>query len=166
VQDWRAFARVVVAGRLDEQGRSLADYAPVFDEAVAFNAQVLVILMVLAFAPLPMALFARLRRTVGAQVVFALHLYVFVLVLLCGSLLIAEGQRLLGGGGLASPAVDTTLSIFNLLACGLYIHAALGPAYGSEGVSRIVKAAVLAVATAGIFVGYRFAVFLITLYTT
>ena len=62
--------------------------------------------------------------------------------------------------------VDTTLSIFNLLACGLYIHAALGPAYGSEGVSRIVKAAVLAVATAGVFVGYRFAVFLITLYTT
>jgi tight adherence protein C len=93
-------------------------------------------------------------------------LYVFVLTLACVALLLAEGQHMLGGGGLRAPAVDLALSIFNLIACTAYIYLALGPVYQSSGVPRIAKAAALATAVGAIFVGYRFAIFAITLVTT
>jgi formate hydrogenlyase subunit 4 len=98
--------------------------------------------------------------------VFALHLYVFVIVLLCVSLLLAQFQESLGGRGLASPTVDIALTVFNLAGCTLYIYAALGPAYGETGASRAAKACMLSLAVGGLFVAYRFAIFAITLYST
>jgi hypothetical protein len=165
-QDWSSLARSMVGQQLQENGQSLAAYAAEFDEAVAFNAKTLMILMVLAFVPLPIVLFRRQHRAVGAHFVFALHLYVFVLALLCISLLLAEADLLLGGQGLRSQIVDHVLAVFSIAACGIYIYAALGPAYGSSGAARVVKAAVLTSAVGALFLGYRFAIFLITLYTT
>jgi len=165
-QDWSVLAQALVAERLRSHGETLAAYSAVFDDAVMFNAKALMILMVAAFAPLPLVLFRSAHRGVGAHVVFALHLYVFVLALLCVSLLLAGVQQILGGDGLQSPTVDLALSIFNLTACAAYIYLALGPAYGSRGAQRIAKAALLALAVGAIFVGYRFAIFLITLFTT
>jgi hypothetical protein len=165
-QDWSGLARSMVNHRLQTNGQSLAAYAAVFDEAVAFNSKTLMILMVLAFVPLPIVLFRRQHRAIGAHFVFVLHLYVFVLALLCVALLLAEAEFLLGGQGLYSPVVDLVLSLFNLAACGLYIDAALGPAYNATGAKRVIKAAVLAGAVGALFVGYRFAIFLITFYTT
>ena len=165
-QDWSGLARSMVNHRLQTNGQSLAAYAAVFDEAVAFNSKTLMILMVLAFVPLPIVLFRRQHRAIGAHFVFVLHLYVFVLALLCVALLLAEAEFLLGGQGLYSPVVDLVLSLFNLAACGLYIYAALGPAYNATGAKRVIKAAVLAGAVGALFVGYRFAIFLITFYTT
>ena len=144
----------------------LAAYSAVFDDAVMFNARALMILMVAAFIPAPLLLFCGTHRGFGVHVVFALHLYVFVLALLCVSLTLAEAEFLLGGGGLRSPAVDLALTIFNLAVCAIYIYLALGPAYASGGAQRIAKAAVLALAIGAIFVAYRFAIFAITLLTT
>jgi hypothetical protein len=166
VQDWSSVARILVAERLEDTGRTLAAYAPVFDRAVVFNAKALMILMVVAFAPLPLLLFRRPSRSAGAHAVFALHLYVFVLTLLCLSLLLAEGERLLGGAGMSSPAVDLVLSLFNLGACAAYIYVAIGAVYGTRGAARIVKTGVLAISLAALFVAYRFGMFLLTLYTT
>ena len=133
-----------------------------FDEAAIFNAKALIILMVVAFAPFPALLFRGSGRSVGAHVVFALHLYVFVLAVLCFALLIAEAELLLGGGGLASRNVDTWLSVANLAACSVYIFLAIGEAYGASGTARFIATAVLATAVAALFVGYRFVIFLIT----
>src|SRR4029078_2530563 len=124
------------------------------------------ILMVLAFIPVPLLLFFGTQRSFGVHVVFALHLYVFVLALLCVSLTLAEAECLLGGGGLRSPTVDTVLTIFNLLVCAIYIYLAIGPVYASSGALRIAKTAVLALAVGAIFVAYRFVIFAITLWTT
>jgi hypothetical protein len=165
-QDWSSLAQTWVEHRLRANGETLAAYSAVFDDAVMFNARALMILMVAAFIPLPLLLFPDPHRGFGVHVVFALHLYVFVLALLCVALLLAGADLLLGGGGLRSPAVDTALSIFNLLACAAYSYLAIGPVYGSSGAPRIVKAAVLALAIGAIFVGYRFAIFAITLFTT
>ena len=74
-------------------------------------------------------------------------------------------DALRGGGGLASPNVDTWLSLFNLAAIAIYTYLAIGTAYGSTGVSRFVCAGILAVAVGVLLVGYRFMIFLITLYT-
>ena len=166
VQDWHAVARSLVAGRLNAIHETLAVFAPRFDQAAAFNAKALMILMVLAFAPVPALLFRARHRAAGAHVVFAFHFYTFVLVLLCVSLTIAQLELALGGGGLASPFVDGFLSLFNVAACAVYLYLAIGPAYRANGASRYVATAVLAVAVAVLFVGYRFVIFLITLYTT
>jgi hypothetical protein len=166
VQDWKGFAQSIVARRLETTHQSVSAYAPHFDSAARFNAKALMILMVLAFAPILPLLFRAPRRTAGAHVVFALHLYTFVLVLLCVSIGIAELDLLAGGGGLGSPSVDAFLSLFNVGACAVYLYLAIGPAYGGSGGARYALAALLAVAMAALFVGYRFVIFLITLYGT
>jgi hypothetical protein len=165
-QDWKGFARTMANQRLQGSGESLAGYAARFDQAVIFNARVLMILMALALLPIVMLVFRRPRRPFGCHAVFSLHLYVFVLSLLTVSLLLAEGERVLGGLGMRAPAVDTVLSLFNLGACAVYIYLAIGTAYQSSGPARIAKTGLLTVSVAGLFVAYRFAMFAFTLYTT
>jgi hypothetical protein len=165
-QDWSELARHMVAGRLAVSGKSLAAYSTVFDAAAVFNAKALVILMVIAFAPIVGLIYKSRHKPVGAHVVFALHLYTFVLMLLSVSLLVAHGEMLLGGDGLQSDLVDHVLALFNLAACGTYIYLALGPVYGAQGRWRVAQAAFLAVTVAAVFTGYRFVIFLITLYST
>ena len=100
------------------------------------------------------------------HVAFSLHLYTFLLLLFCLGMIIAKLSALLGFGGLESPRVDNVLTAANLLVCTLYVYVAIGPVYGTAGVVRLLQAMVLAVAVAVIVVGYRFALFLITLYAT
>ena len=162
-QDWSPLAQTLVAARLAAKGVSLAAFAPVFDHAALLNAKALIILMALAFAPLLPAFFYGAHRRFGAHVVFALHLYTFILLLYCVSLLLAEAQLRMGGAGLASPAVDLTLTLLNLIACALYLWFAIGLFYESRGVARVAKAVGLAMAILGVLLGYRFVIFLVTL---
>jgi hypothetical protein len=165
-QDWQEIARSLTAARLDARHETLAAFAPAFDSAALLNAKALIILMALAFAPFLPLLYPGARRAFGAHVVFALHLYVFILLLMCVSMLLAEADLLLGGGGLASEPVDMALSLFNLVACAVYLYPATGRFYGSRGAARIVKVAALTVAIGAIALAYRFTIFLITLYTS
>ena len=73
---------------------------------------------------------------------------------------------LFGGEGLNSAGMDNVLSLFNLAACAVYLYIATGRVYGGNGVIRAVKVALLAPAVAAILLGYRFIIFLITLYST
>jgi hypothetical protein len=165
-QDWSPTAQALVAARLEEKGRTLAAYAPTFDHAVLFNAKTLIILMALLFLPFLPVVFHRARRTVGAHFVFALHLYAFILVLMCVSLLIAEADLLAGGEGLASHSVDLALSLFNIACVAIYLYFSTGAFYGARGPVRVAGAAGLAFATGAILVLYRFLIFLVTLYTS
>lgn len=165
-QDWSEFAQARVARRLEAMQVPLAQYAPVFDRAVVLHAKSLIVLMAMVFAAvLPLA-FVRARRPFMVHVVFALHVYTFLLLLFCVALLAAKASSLLGLGGLEAAAVDNVISVANLLACALYLYAAIGPVYGSRGATRLVQALLLAVAVAAIVLGYRFALFLITLYVS
>jgi hypothetical protein len=165
-QDWSPTALALVTARLAETGRTLAAYAPTFDQAAIFNAKTLIILMALLFLPFLPVFFHRARKTVGAHFVFALHLYAFILVLLCVSLLLAEAELLAGGKGLESHEVDLALSLFNLSGVALYLYFAAGKFYDARGASRVARAAFLAFATGAILVFYRFLIFLVTLYTS
>jgi hypothetical protein len=100
------------------------------------------------------------------HVVFSLHLYTFLLLLFCLALLAARLSASLGFGGADTPMVDNVLSIANLTACTVYIYLAIRPVYGAMGMRRVVEATVLALAVAAIALGYRFALFFITLYAT
>ncbi len=165
-QDWSELARTLTPQRLQARHTDLARFSPEFDRAVVFNAKSLIVLMAMVFALLPPLVFWRERKPFMVHVVFALHLYTFLLLLFCLALLIAKTSAWLGAGGLDAPWVDNLLSVANLAACMLYLYLAIGPVYGAAGVRRIVQAVLLGIAVGAIALGYRFVIFLITLYTT
>ena len=72
----------------------------------------------------------------------------------------------LGGPGLDSPGLDHLLSVLWLLISGVYLYVATGTVYGARGAARVIKIVALVVAVFCIVLGYRFGVFLITLYST
>lgn len=165
-QDWSALAQALVDQRLQKAHTTLDLYAPVFDRAVVPNAKALVILMAMPFALLLSLVFLGSRKPFIAHVVFSLHLYTFLLLLFSVGVVVATVDVWFGGGGLNSARVDTVLSVINLAVCAAYLYLASGPAYGARGPMRGVKVAVLALAAGGFVLGYRFVIFLITLYGT
>jgi hypothetical protein len=165
-QPWSPFATQLVGARLSHAGLSLQSYAPVFDSAVASHARSLVVLMVLPFAMLlPLVLFRR-RPSFVANVVFSLHFHAFVLLLFSAALLVPALSLAVGGTGMASQRLDDVLSVTMLLIVALYLYRALGTVYASTGVARVAQAGLLAAAAATIVLGYRFFLFLITIYGT
>jgi len=164
-QDWSALAQRLVQRRLERLGATLEDFAALFDRAVVLHAKSLVVLMVVPFALL-LPLVVRQRRPFAAHAVFALHLFAFLLLLLCAVLAVGALAARFGGSGLDSKPVDLVLSVLYLLACARYLYIALGAFYGSTGLARAFQTAVLSASVAAIVLGYRFTLFLITLYTT
>jgi hypothetical protein len=165
-QDWSVLAQRLVSHRLEEMQMTLDLYTPIFNQAVVLNAKSLIILMAVPFALLLPIVFYRQQRPFVAHVVFSLHLYTFLLLLFCVSLTVAAVDVLFGGAGLNSARMDNILSIFNLAACTAYLYIATGRVYGGSRMIRALKVLVLAPAVASILLGYRFAIFLITLYST
>lgn len=165
-QDWSDLAHSLLTRRLETTHTSLEQYEPMFDRAVVLNAKSLIFLMTIPFALLLPLAFRRERRPFMTHVAFSLHLYTFLLLLFCIALLAAKLSALLGPGGLDAPLVDNVLSVANLAACAVYIYLAIGPVYGAMGTWRTTKAILLALAVAAIVPGYRFVLFLITLYAT
>jgi hypothetical protein len=165
LQDWSSLAQRLVSQRLQSSGLTLDRYAPLFDQAAVLNAKSLVILMVLPFSLLLPVLF-RPRRPLATHLVFALHLYAFLLLVFCVWLAIAAVSVLLGGPGLESPRMDTVLSTINLAVCSAYVYVAIGEVYAAKGMPRLVKSLTLALAVFALVLCYRFLVFLITLYST
>ena len=166
LQDWSVQAQVLVADRLAAKQTTLALYAPLFDQAVVLNAKSMVVLMIVPFTMLLPLVFYGSRRPLATHVVFALHTYAFLLLWFCVDLGIAALHQAFGGAGLASPAVDIALTMGNVVVCSVYVFLAAGKVYGTSGLRRAVQAGALAIATGFIVLLYRFAVFLITLYTT
>jgi hypothetical protein len=166
VQDWAPTAQRLVDARLKAMHRTADVYAPVFDQAVALNAKSLIILMVVPFTLILPIAFYRYHRPFLVHVVFALHFYAFLLLLFCAALVVVAVNLRSGGNGLISPRIDRTLSIIQLIACGTYLYFAVGTMYGSHGIGRILRVIPLTAAVAVIVLGYRFALLLITLYTT
>ncbi len=163
-QDWSEAAQELVAHRLDSLQTTLDRYAPVFDQAVVLNAKALIILMVFPFALLLPLVFYGTRRSFVAHATFSLHFYAFLLLLFCVSLAVTAVDVMLGGAGLASPRMDNILSVLNFAAAAIYLHIAIGKVYGARGAPRGIRALALTMGAAAILLGYRFLVFLITLY--
>jgi hypothetical protein len=164
-QDWSAFAQQLVAQQLAATDGTLERLTPLFDQAVVLNAKSLIVLMVFPFALLLPLFFRASRRPFAVNVVFSLHLYAFLLLLFCAALGVVAFDRWLGGAGLDAAWMDNTLSAVNLLACTAYLFVASGRVYGGGTVSRLIKALLLSAAVGAIVLGYRFVVFMITLYT-
>lgn len=163
---WPDTSKAVIDARLAEIGKTVAEYAPVFDQAVDVNAKSLIGLMVPPFALLLPLVFLRRPQPLAVNFVFSLHFHAFVLLLLCVPLGIMEVSALLGGPAEALGLADDAASVGLLVSCFVYLYIAIGRVYGVRGPARVLQAGVLAFAEAMIFLTYRFAVMLITLYTT
>lgn len=161
-QPWSPLAQTWVADRLAEQHTTLDAFTPGFDRAISLHARSWIIVMALSFAVVPWIVFRRRRLPVAAHVVFALHLYAFLMLLLCAG----TAVEALFGGPSAMPAwVDPVVSSALLAACFAHLMIAIGVVYASRGVRRVLEAALLAVGVAALVLGYRFTVFALTLYT-
>jgi len=165
-QDWSALAQELVGHRLAAANTTLDRFAPLFDRAVVLHAKSLVIAMAVPFALLLPIVFLGRRRPFSIHVVFSLHLYAFLLLLFCVALGIAAVDVFFGGGGLASARIDNVLTGLILAGSTVYLYLASGRVYGVAGWSRIARSLLLALAVGVIVVGYRFAIFVVTLYTT
>lgn len=165
-QDWSALAQSALSERLAETHRTYAEYEPTFNHAVALNAKSLILLMTVPFALLLPLVFLRERRPFMAHVVFSLHFYAYLLLVFCVALAAGKLSQLLGFGGIEAPVVDKVISIALGLLAGVYLARAIGTAYGTSGVRRAVQAVALVVTIAVLVLGYRFALFFITLYGT
>jgi hypothetical protein len=165
-QPWSRAAESLVTHRLEARQMARDVYAPVFNRAVGLNARSLIVLMALAFAAAVSIVFVRSGRPPVTHAVFSLHFYAFLLLLFCVATAIPGVDQWLGGAGWASERLDDALSICLLLASAIYLSVATAEVYGVHGISRVFKVAVLTVAVAAIVLGYRFVLFLVTLYTT
>jgi len=165
-QDWSEFARGLVANRLAEKHLSLEAYTPVFDHAVAVNARSLVLVMTVPFALLLMLMFLRNSRPFAAHIVFSLHFYAFQLMLLCALLVVLLVQTWLGGSGMPSAGMDTALFAIQLGISAVYLYVAAGKVYGVRRLRQVTTAGALIVAAGCVVLGYRFLLFVVTLYST
>jgi hypothetical protein len=163
---WGGVAQRLLAHRLQMQQTTIAAYAPVFNQAVALNAKSLIVMMVPPFALLPALVFWRSRRSFVGDVVFSLHLYSFLLLLFCASLVVVGSSLFFGGPGLQSETFDHLLSLAQLLVCAIYLYMAVGLVYGATGAARVFQAAALTLAVGVIFLGYRLALMLFTFFST
>ena len=152
-QPWSGAAQALVARRLASLHTTIDAYAPAFNAAIALHARSLILLMALSFAPLPAIVFRRARRPFAAHAVFSLHLYAFMLLLFCI-------------GTMLPITLDDAVSISLVLTCGVYLYFAIGAVYGGSRLARVLRSAALTTGVAAIVLGYRFALLLITLYST
>jgi hypothetical protein len=165
-QPWSDAARPLIARRLDDLQTTAAAYAPRFDGAVALHARSLILLMAIAFTAWPAVVFRRRRQPFAAHVVFSLHLYAFTLLLLSAGTLVPAVPMLWGGSRSASEGLDRALSLALVAACAVYLFRAVAAVYGARGVRRALACAALTAGSVVVFLGYRFVLLLITLYTT
>lgn len=165
-QPWSAFVGGVVTEHVEAGGTTVDLFAPTFDRVLARNARSLIILMALSFAFLPALVFRRRKRPAAVHAVFALHVYAFLLLLLCVGTTIPAVDLRLGGAGFESERLDHAIALAAVCACALYLYFATAAVYGTRGVRRALETVVLTAGMACIVLGYRFALFLATLCMT
>ncbi len=165
-QDWSALAEQLVAERLSAMHTTLAEFTPLFDRAVVLNAKALIVLMVAPLALMLPLVFPRRGRPLSIHAVFALHFYAFALLLFSVGLGAALIDQWLGGGGLGSAHVDKVVTGVMLVACAVYAYLGAARVYPGHAALRVAQAIVVAVIVGAVILGYRFVIFLITLYTT
>jgi hypothetical protein len=165
-QPWSDAIQNLVARNLEARHTTLSAYAPVFNQAVALNARSLIIFMAGFFSLAPAIVFRRSSQPPVVHLVFALHFYAFVLLLLCIATTIPVISVWFGGAGLESETLDHAISIGLLFLSAVYLYLSASAVYRDRGAILFVKTIALTFAVAVVLLGYRFMLLLITLHST
>jgi hypothetical protein len=169
-QGWSELAQRLVNARVKTLGTSVEAFQPVFDKAVAANAKTLLVLMVPPMGLLLPLIFFRVKKPLALHIIFSLHFYSFLLVLIGLPLIMVVlapvvGSDLVGSSMMLPPSMDTVLTATIIIVCTAYLYVAIGSVYRTRGIERLVQTTLLSAIAVAIFYGYGFALFLITLYT-
>lgn len=165
---WSKPARMV-AQRVAERHTTLAQYAAVFDQASTAQAKTLVIIMVPVFALLVAVVEVRKRRYALQHLVFALHSYTGLLVVLIATdlltlyplnVLLGYVARFIHTNG------DGAASLVIVIAMFVYLRLALRRAYMDGRIAASLKAFALVVGMVVILFTYRLVLFYTTFWTT
>jgi hypothetical protein len=167
IQRYSSWLRPWAERVLAERGATVAEYAPVFDNAVSVNAKALAIIMVPMFALLAWLLSPLRGKPAVAHFVFGLHFGAFLLLWLAIAIPviampIAIVLESFGAGSYVDVIVAWTAMI---PAFAWYACAAFGRVYGGPVWARALKAVVFAVLLIGVIRVYRLIVFFVTFYT-
>jgi hypothetical protein len=159
-----------VNARLTERGATLQQYRIVFDNASTTQAKSLVILMVPMFAVAVGLVSVRRRRYAVQHVVFSLHAFSALLLLLF-TVAPAVGVPLAwavraGVARLSSQALDYAMTTALALTFGPYLALGLRRAYGDGWVAAAGKAVLLWIGLAVTLLTYRFVLFFTTFWAT
>jgi hypothetical protein len=166
---YSGLAQRLVARHLAGAGMSVGQYAPIFDHAEGLYAKSLIMLMLPLFAVVAGLLFFDRRKVAVAHLVFAVHYYAFLLVVLCvlfpvfailTSVLFHLGVHL--GPGV----LDWIATSAEALLCLTYLGRSSEIVYEAGPLRRWLSAGLLTVATLYILYAYRFILFMVTLLAT
>ncbi len=162
-------AKSMVDGQLAARGVTLKEYRPVFDAKSTIQAKSLVILMVPVFAVAVALLSLWSGRYVVEHLVFSVHVHAFILLYLSVSTSLTTvvlGALRYGGIRPTSQAIDEVVSGVWLLILSLYLAVAVRTMYRNGWLLSIAKAGLLCYAWLTMLRLYRFALFLVTFYST
>jgi hypothetical protein len=166
----KEIASRVVHARLATRGITLDQYRVAFDEASATQAKSLVIVMVPMFAMVIWLVNARRRRYALQHLVFSLHAFsVLFLILIAAGLLVemplawwARARRV----DLPWQLTDLVVTSATLLAFSTYLVLAQRRAYGDGRAAAVAKAAALCVGYMFVLFAYRFVLFFTAFWAT
>ena len=160
-------ARHMVGSELRARNITYDQYRTRFDVTTGGQAKTLVIVMVPLYALALQLFYWRTRRFYVEHLIFSLHLYAFLLLLIAGmhiGLYVARRALHLFGSDLSLLQHDGFVSLVMLLLCGTYLFLALRRVYGQGRMLTALKCFVLAVGIFGVVQVYRFILFFTTFY--
>lgn len=162
-------AQTLVAAKLAAGSTTLESYRPVFDRAAILNGKSFLLLLVPLYAVPLAVLFHRRGRPLVTHVVFALHFCAFFLLTLMVALASANFVSALAkrsGHSLTPFQLDYGTMPFIVVATTYYFYQATRRVYDTVGWSLAFRTAFLVMLLPAVLTGYRFALFLVTLWTT
>jgi hypothetical protein len=165
-QDWSGLAQKLVAEKIERNGLTIDTYVSIFNSAAILNAKSLIILMTIPLSLLLPLIYFGVRKAFVTHVSFAIHFYAFLLIIFCISLFLSDINIYFGGAGLNSGTVDLVFTIMNLFLSAIYLYLSGRVVYGTSRIGGSIKALLLTAAVGSIVLGYRFSIFLFTLYST
>lgn len=163
VQQQGRAERALVERAVAARSTTVEVFAPAYDHAAVVNAKAFPVLMVAPLAVLAAFLFGWRPRPFGLHVVFALHFVAFLLLL---QIPLRLSQALLPLLGSSASVADSSSAYLSLAGSAFFFFGGTKRVYGSRGVGRTLKAALLTATVPVIWVGYRYTIAAITLYTT
>jgi len=161
-------ARRLVEAEQQKRNLTYEDYRSRFDAAIEGQAKTLVIVMVPLYALVLQMFYWRPRRYYVEHLVFSLHLFAFLLLLIAAmnvTLLLALHVRRIFDLNLWMLQSDNFVTFLMLSLCATYLLVALRRTYGQGIVRTALKCLALALCDLGVIQLYRFILFFTTFYT-
>lgn len=165
---YSGLARRMVDAKLGERNITYDQYRPRFDAAIEGQAKTLVIVMVPLFALVTQALYWRSRRYYVEHLIFSLHFYAFLLLLIAalhlGVSVVWRARHVLPPNLLSVVKSDDFGTFLLLAICGAYLFVALRRTYGQSKIWTAIKCLAFLVCIIGVIQVYRFILFFTTFY--